>query len=95
MKREDALVEYATLPKVEPELVAYFKKRLGLTDAEYDELIKAPKKFFWDYKTYKKTFELMRPVFFTLYKSHLVPKSFYLKYCFPLDIEKLKQQQLK
>lgn len=95
MKREDALVEYATPPKVEPELVAYFKKRLGLTDAEYDELMKAPKKFFWDYKTYKKTFELMRPLFFTLYKSHLVPKSFYLKYCFPLDIEKLKQQQLK
>ncbi|MEZ5017529.1 MAG: N-acetyl sugar amidotransferase [Flavipsychrobacter sp.] len=93
MKREDALAEYATPPKVEPELVAYFKKRLGLTDEEYDALMKAPKKFFWDYKTYKKTFEKMRPIFFTLYKSHLVPKSFYLKYCFPLDMEKLKAQQ--
>lgn len=93
MKREDALAEYAKPPHIEEDLIPFFKKRLELSDAEYDALMTAPKKFFWDYKTYKKTFERMRPLFYMLYKSSLVPKSFYLKYCFPLDIEKLKKQQ--
>jgi hypothetical protein len=93
MKREDALEEYSHSPVIEPELISYFKKRLELTDEEYEKLMKAPKHFFWDYKTYKQTFERMRPIFFALYKSHLVPKSFYLKYCFPLDMEKLKKVQ--
>jgi len=93
MKREDAIAEYAKPPLIEEDLIPFFKKRLELSDAEYDALMTAPKKFFWDYKTYKKTFERMRPLFYMLYKSSLVPKSFYLKYCFPLDIEKLKKQQ--
>ena len=90
LPREDALAIYAQQPVVEPELVSYFKKRLQLSDSEYDALMNAPHQYFWNYKTYKKTFEKMRPLFFMLYKSHLVPKSFYLKYCFPLDIEKVK-----
>lgn len=93
MKREDALAEYSKPPHIEEDLIPFFKKRLELSDEEYDALMTAPKKFFWDYKTYKKTFERMRPLFYMLYKSSLVPKSFYLKYCFPLDIEKLKKQQ--
>ncbi|MBS1778198.1 MAG: N-acetyl sugar amidotransferase [Bacteroidetes bacterium] len=93
MDREKALKIYAEPPYVEPELVSYFKKRMGLTDAEYEAYLNAPKKFFWDYKTYKKTFERLRPLFYVLYKSHLVPKSFYMKFCFPLDIEKMKKQQ--
>jgi len=93
MDREEALKIYAEPPYVEPELVSYFKKRMGLTDAEYEAYLHAPKKFFWDYKTYKKTFERLRPLFYVLYKSHLVPKSFYMKFCFPLDIEKMKKQQ--
>lgn len=84
MSREAALAEYATPPVFEPELLNYFKKRLVLDNDEYDQLMRAPKKFFWNYPTYKKTFEKMRPLFFILYRSHLVPKSFYLKYCFPL-----------
>ncbi|MBN9483454.1 MAG: LPS biosynthesis protein [Bacteroidetes bacterium 43-93] len=93
MDREEALKIYAEPPYVEPELVSYFKKRMALTDAEYEAYLHAPKKFFWDYKTYKRTFERMRPLFYLLYKSHLVPKSFYMKFCFPLDIEKMKKQQ--
>lgn len=93
MKREDALAEYSKPPHIEEDLIPFFKKRLELSDEEYDALMTAPKKFFWYYKTYKKTFERMRPLFYMLYKSSLVPKSFYLKYCFPLDIEKLKKQQ--
>lgn len=93
MTRAEALEIYSHPPLIEPELVSFFKKRLELTDEEYDALMKAPKKYFWDYKTYKKLFEQMRPLFLVLYKAHLVPKSFYLKYCFPLDMEKLKQLQ--
>jgi len=44
----------------------------------------APKKTYRDYKTYKKRFELFRPLFYILAKSNLVPMSFYLKYCFPI-----------
>ena len=38
-----------------------------------------------DFKTYKKRFEFLRPLFFLLSKSNLVPTSFYLKYCFPFN----------
>ena len=93
MSKEDALAEYAKPPHIEEGLVSYFKKRLELSDEEYEGYFTAPKKFFWDYKTYKKTFERMKPLFYILSKASLVPKSFYLKYCFPLDIEKLKKQQ--
>lgn len=84
MSREAALLEYEKPVIPEPELVSYFKKRLALTDSEYQSTMSAPLKYFWHYKTYKSTFELLRPVFFVLYKVHLVPKSFYLKYCFPI-----------
>jgi hypothetical protein len=94
MDREAALQEYATPPHIEEDLIPYFKKRLGLSDTEYNRLFNAPKKYFWDYKTYKKTFERMRPLFYILAKASLVPKSFYLKDCVPLDIEKLKKQLL-
>jgi hypothetical protein len=85
MSREDALKEYyedETL--LEPELLQYVKKRLKLTDEEFDALMNAPKKTFMDYKTYKKRFEKFRPLFKILADANLVPKSFYLKYCFPI-----------
>ena len=85
MQREDALREYyETISVVEPELIAYFKKRLALSDEEYDKIMNGEKKFFWQFKTYKKIFEIMRPLFFILAKAHFVPMSFYIKYCFPL-----------
>jgi len=39
-----------------------------------------PKKSYKDYKTYKQTFERLRPFFWLMYKLELVPKSFYMKY---------------
>ncbi|GAB1465738.1 hypothetical protein MASR2M54_12380 [Aliarcobacter cryaerophilus] len=41
-------------------------------------------KIWQEYPTYKKTFELLRPLFKILAKANLVPMSFYLKYCFPM-----------
>ena len=80
MKREDAIKEYAEPPYIEPELVEYFKKRLGFSDEEFDKIMKGPKKTYKDYKTYKQRFEKLRPLFFILAKLHLVPMSFYIKY---------------
>jgi N-acetyl sugar amidotransferase len=83
MSREAAWAAYNTPPAVEDELVEYFKKRLGLSEAEYEEVMREAPRFWASYPTYKKRFERMRPVFALLAKANLVPMSFYLKYCFP------------
>lgn len=84
MSRAAAWAEYNTPPKVEDELLAYFKKRLELSDAEYERVMGEPPKSWHDYPTYKKRFERLRPLFAVLAKANLVPMSFYLKYCFPV-----------
>jgi hypothetical protein len=56
------------------------KSRLGLTDQEFDGIMRNPNKSFKDFKNYKKTFENLRWVFWLLYKTNFVPKSFYDKY---------------
>ena len=88
MLREDAWVEYNTPPKVEKELLTYFKKRMNLSDEEYEEVMSREPKSWVEYPTYKKRFELLRPLFKVLADANLVPMSFYLKYCFPIKVEK-------
>ncbi len=83
ISREEAWAEYNTPPKVEDELVTYFKKRLGFSDEEYGRIMASPPKSWQEYPTYKKRFERLRPLFRVLAKANLVPMSFYLKYCFP------------
>lgn len=82
--REEAWAEYNTSPTVERELVSYVKKRFGISDQEYADIMVRTPKSWHDYPTYKKRFELLRPLFFILAKANLVPMSFYLKYCFPV-----------
>jgi len=87
MSREEAWKEYNTPPKVEDELVTYFKKRLELSDEDYSrKMAEAPRSWF-EFPTYKKRFERLRPLFQVLAKANLVPMSFYLKYCFPVENE--------
>lgn len=83
MTREEAWVSYNQPPAVERDLVEYFRKRLGLSREKYDEVMSAPPKSWTEYPTYKRRFELLRPLFAVLAKANLVPMSFYLKYCFP------------
>ncbi len=83
ISREDAWAEYNTEPKVEEELLSYFKKRLEISDEEYSQVMNSPPKSWFEYPTYKKRFERLRPLFAILAKTNLVPMSFYLKYCFP------------
>ena len=84
LSHADALSEYAKPPVIEKGLIDYTKKRLKLSDEEFDLIMNGPKRHWSDYKTYKRRFEIFRPLFFVLAKANLVPTSFYLKYCFPI-----------
>lgn len=83
LTREEAWKEYNTEPHLESDLLDYFKKRLSLTDKEFQDIMDKEPKSWYEFPTYKKRFEKLRPLFFTLAKASLVPMSFYLKYCFP------------
>ena len=86
MNRENAIKEYyETPPYIEEGLIEYVKKRMNFTDDEYEKIMLAKPKYWYEYPTYKKRFERLRPLFAILYKSNLVPKSFYMKYCFPVN----------
>jgi N-acetyl sugar amidotransferase len=89
MDRSEAIKEYYhTAPYIETELLSYFKKRLGFSDSEYNRIMSLPPKYWYEFPTYKKRFEMLRPLFYVLMKAHLVPHSFYMKYCFPAAINK-------
>jgi len=84
ISREEAIDEYYNKPPyIEKELLGYFKKRLGFSDEEYERIMKQPPHYWYEFPTYKKRFERLRPLFYMLMKAHLVPHSFYMKYCFP------------
>lgn len=82
MTREQALEEIKKPQAYPDELVTEVKKRLNLSDEEYDAIMKLPVKSAKDYETYRPTFRRLRPFFWLMYKTNRVPKSFYTKYCF-------------
>ena len=81
--RASAWDAYWQPPHIEDELVVYFQKRLGLSPEEYASIMAEPPKMWTEYRTYKMRFERLRPLFKVLADANLVPRSFYLKYCFP------------
>jgi tRNA(Ile)-lysidine synthase TilS/MesJ len=84
MKRNVAIKEFLKSPQKDKELVQYVKKRLSLSDKEYSDIMSGKKRTWVEFKTYKKRFENLKFLFFLFSKFNLVPKSFYLKYCFPV-----------
>lgn len=80
MARDEALKVYQTPIQVDKELIEYFKKRLELSDMDYKAIMQSSKHTYKDFKTYKKRFENLRPLFYFLAKAQLVPMSFYIKY---------------
>ena len=81
IQREEGL-EKMKLPKpFDEEIKEEIKTRVGFTDQEWEAIMNDKPLHFTNYKTYKETFEKMRPFFFLLYKSGYVTKSFYTKYC--------------
>lgn len=67
----------------DPELLEMVKKRLGFTDDEFEQIMNQPRRTYRDFKTYKPTFERMRAFWWLMYRLNRVPKSFYIKFCFP------------
>lgn len=80
MTHAEGLAELSQPPHLEPEMVELVRKRLGFSADEFESLMDAPKRSWRDFKTYKRTFERMRPFYYLLYKTNRIPKSFYLKY---------------
>lgn len=80
MTREQALEEIQQPPEFDEEILTEVKKRLNLTNEEFEQVINAPKRTYKDFKTYHETFKRLRPFFYLMYKTNRVPKSFYLKY---------------
>ena len=81
LDREKAIQEYFyTEPEMEEGLLDYFKDRMGYSESDLDRLLNLPKKTYKDFKTYKKRFEALRPLFYVCMKANLVPESFYIKY---------------
>jgi len=78
--REEGLEIIKEPPYLEDDIVNLVKKRLDFSDEEFERVMNLPKKTFRDYKSYKTTFEYMRPFFWLMYKLNRVPKSFYDKY---------------
>ena len=79
--RQQGLEELKIKPSWETDYVELVQKRLKLDEREFQHYMDQPLRFSNSYKTYKKTFEILQPLFWLLTKLELVPMSFYLKYC--------------
>ena len=84
MKREEAINRLSSPAwgpsKEDHALLKEILKATNITDKQLYNIMKLPAKSYRDFKTYKKTFEKMKPFFWMMYKMDLIPKSFYLKY---------------
>jgi len=80
MSREEGIRRMKEIPAFDPELLEMVLKRYRYTLEEFEELMFLPKKSYKDYKTYKPMFEKLRPFFYIMAKSELIPWSFYHKY---------------
>jgi hypothetical protein len=84
LDRQAAILEYQKPVSRDPLLIEFIKKRLELTDDEYSSLMEGRERTWHDFYTYKKRFEFLRPAFKLMADANLVPRSFYMKYCFPI-----------
>jgi N-acetyl sugar amidotransferase len=78
--RDEAIKRINEPKPFDSSILSEVKKRLSFSDEEFEAIMNSPKKSFRDYKTFKKTFERLRWLFWIMYKCDMVPKSFYLKY---------------
>lgn len=80
----DAAVEVFLAPRQgDAEIIGLVKKRLGFSDEDFEQVMSAPKRTYRDFRTYKRRFEALRPLFWLLWKLNRVPRSFYEKFCKP------------
>lgn len=86
--REQGLELISQPQGYDKDLVEMVLKRLGFTAEEFEQLLELPRKTYRDFPNYKQTFERMRPFWWLMYKLNRVPKSFYMKFCFPDPLSK-------
>jgi hypothetical protein len=79
--KREAKFSYSLPPHGAESATNYFIKRIGLSDKEYKEIMEMPSKSWTEFKTYKKYFETLRPLFLFLLKKRRITQSFFLKYC--------------
>jgi N-acetyl sugar amidotransferase len=80
MTREEALSEIKKDHPFDMEILNEIKTKLSFSDKEFSNIMSAPRKSYRDYKTYKQTFEKLKPFFWLMYKMNLVTKSFFVKF---------------
>ena len=80
LSRDEALIKIKEPKTFNVDILEEIKKRLNLSQEEFDDIMSLPPKTYRNYKTYKQTFEKMRWFFWMMYRLDLVPKSFYMKY---------------
>jgi N-acetyl sugar amidotransferase len=83
MSRDSALAELRMPPSASDDILRLIKKRFDFDDASFERVMNLPKKNWKDYPNYKRDFERLRPLFAMLVAAGRVPRSFYLKFCFP------------
>jgi len=81
LTRADAIARIAERKEFDSGILDEIKRRVGLSDAEWESIMTAPLSHYTQHRTYKQTFERLRPLFFALYKLGYVTRSFYQKYC--------------
>ena len=85
MTREQALAKIQEPKPFDKSILEEVKKRLNLSNEEFEKLMELPIKTYQDYPTHKQTFERLKPLFWLMASLNLVPKSFYLKYTLKYD----------
>ena len=75
--RKEALAILDSPIERNEELIEYVCKRTGITVAEFDKMLTAPKRNWREFKTYKKRFERLRPLFYLL-KSQYGADEFFI-----------------
>lgn len=83
MTREEGMKLMAQPPEYSISELEYVKKRLGFSNADWEKMMKGPRRTYKDFKTYKRIFELLRPFFWVMLQFDLVEKAFYMKYTKP------------
>lgn len=82
MTREEGLERLNGIYSVEdPKVIDLCIKRLGLTREEFEKIIDAPPKTFWDYPNLVSWLRRFSFAVRLLADAHIIPKSTYIKYC--------------
>lgn len=80
MDRDTALEKISHPPKIESYIIDEVKKRLNLTDEQFNEILKMPIKTYRDYETYHDYFRKNKEMFKKFLDDGLIPETFYKKY---------------